>query len=450
MENIIKYKDNLQFFSNYSSVAENYGMFSKQITMTGPDGSSDVYLVFGINPIPDDVNPVEIINRNKRNENIFYPENFAIALYDENPLVVWERITIYLAYAEFMCSLYEQFDTPLPEAIRSDELMELKNFYCNQNNPAFDMETRNNYADGIREFFKNERTKSKFSKEWKKFYRSEMYDENKSFAKNFITFLKRNEPETNLDVLLESNSNLKKVYISEHHYKEFHEIIKKNYPNLKYSVSDLKVVDKGLIVDPDTKEAVLTQFGKTVTQEEYDKICEERFYIDGFACLDNLTPSYFEGRDLFYKASDENIIASVANNIAFRWVKCVSLEFLQKKGKVDCIDIPVSQMKNFFVTMKQYDIPFSIDNSVDRKPNFETLHILYNTADYEKIKKIIAGLTLAQMSLAHVSIGDVSFQIDINKVDSLITNAASRLNSKTNSCLNIDSDKIKNNIDLTI
>ncbi len=71
-------------------------------------------------------------------------------------------------------------------------------------------------------------------------------------------------------------------------------------------------------------------------------------------------------------------------------------------------------------TMKQYDIPFSIDNSVGSKPNFNMLHILYNEQDYNKVMKIVDGLTLAQISLAHISMGDVQFQIDINK-ENLLT-----------------------------
>lgn len=84
-------------------------------------------------------------------------------------------------------------------------------------------------------------------------------------------------------------------------------------------MSEKRVVDQGLIVDPETNKPVVTQYGLTVTDEECDKICDARFAIDGFKCLDGLNPSYFEGRDLIYKVSDENIIASVLNDICYRY-----------------------------------------------------------------------------------------------------------------------------------
>ncbi len=426
MNEIIGYENNLQLFYNFNDVAKDYGLYSKQVTIANPGSRPDVYLVFSVNPIKDNVNPVEIVNRVNRNDNLFYPESFAVSLYDENSLLVWEKIMNYLSRAEFMCDLYSEFETPLPKTIRNDELEELAKFYCGQHNPNYDAATRQDYAEGIREFFKSERSKSKFSKDWQEFYRSELFDENKSFAGNFLAFLKRDEPETDIDILLESNHNLKKTYLSEHKYKEFREIIKTQYPDVKYNVSDKKVVDKGMIVDPKTNKCVKTQFGLTVTDQEYDRICEERFSSEGFDCLKDLNPSYFEGRDIVYKASDENIIASVINNLCFRWAKCPSLEDMQKRGKLSRIDIPVNQAMNFYLTMKEYDVPFYIDNDVNRKPNFDVIHVLYNTSDCKTVEGIVTGLTIANMSLAHVSMADARFDIDVGKVDMLIKEAKER------------------------
>lgn len=427
MNEVAGYNNNLQLFYNSNDVAKEYGLYSKQVVVPNPAGRPDIYLVFGVEPIKDDVNPVEIINRNSRNTTLFYPKDFAVSLSECNALLAWERISTYLAYAEFMCTLYDEFDTPLPKTIRTDELTELAKFHSHQNDPNFDVATRKQYADGIRDFFKNEKPKTKFKKEWQEFYRSELFDTDKSFAKNFLTFLKRGDPETELDVLLESSDNLKKVYVSEHRYKEFLETIKSRYPDVKFSASDKKVVDKGLIVDPKTKKRVVTPYGKSVTDEEYDKICEQRFAVEGFNCLDGLDTAYYEGRDIIYKASDENIIASVLNDISFRWAKCPSLEEMQSNGRLKVIDIPVNQMKNFYVHMQKYGVPFCIDNDANRKPNFEVLHVLYNATDHDTVMKLVTGLALATMSMAHISIDPgASFEVDINKVDNLIKSAENK------------------------
>lgn len=426
MNEIANYKNNLQLFYNADEVAKEYGLYSKFVTVSNYSDKPDIYLVFSLNPIKDDVNPVEIINRNNRNTNLFYPEGFAVNLSEENPLLAWENISNYLGHAEFLYELYSRFDVPLPKKVRVGELEDLKTFYCGQNNVNYDMDTRKKYADGLREFFKEESSRGKFAREWQEFYRSELFDGDKSFVKNFISFLHRDNPETKLDVLLESSDDLKKIYVPEHRYKEFREVIKDKYPDVKYSVGEKKVVDKGVIVDPKTNKSVATQFGFGVTAEEADRICDARFSVDGFKCLDGLDVSYYEGRDIYYKASDENIIASVLNNITLRWAKCSSLESLQEKGDIKQIDIPEGQMKNFYATMKQYGVDFYVDNDVNRKPNFDVVHVLYNAADHEKVAKIVTGLTLANISLAHVTPEDIAYYIDIDKVDDLLTDARSR------------------------
>lgn len=423
MNEIASYENNFALFEYAGDAAKEYGLFSKMVMKPNYSGKPDVYIVFGLEPIADDVNPVEIVNRNDRNTTLFYPESFAVNISKENPLMAWEEICTYLTRAEFMCELYDEFQVPLPQKIRVDELSALITFYCGRNNPAYDMDTRKNYAKGLREFFDDENPKSKFMKSWQEFYRSELFDGDKSFISNFIKFLKRREPETSLNVLLESNFELKKVYIPEHQYEQFRRIIKEQYPDVKYNVSDLKVVDKGSIVDPASGERVVTQFGKCVTDEEYDAIMEKRFALEGFDCIDGLSVTHYEGRYLFYKACDENIISSVYNNLRLNWVKCLTAEELLKNGKVEQVEIPFSQIKNFYYGMQQAGIPFAVDNDSDNSPKLETVRILYNASDGADVGRLMTALTVANITTSHVHSDDERVHIDFNQVDYLINNA---------------------------
>ena len=425
--------NNKLLVNNYEKLAQEYGLFSKQVMVYGPTDVGVPYLVFSLYPIEGDVNPVEIINRNKRNPNLFYTKDFAVCLSDDNPLLTLSNVLEYLSYSEFMYELYEVFNTELPEVIRVDELEELVNFYNGQYNVNFDDELRTHYAEGVKAFFKKENDKGKFSKAWQKFYRSELFDENKSFPRNFLTYLKKDEPEIDIEALLESGNEIRKVYVPEHRYKEFREIIKTDFPDVKYYVSEKKVKDKGLIIDPDTGNRVNTHYGICVTDEEYDKIFEKFFSSEGFGCLEDLNPSYFEGRNVYYKASDENIIASVLNNICYRWAKCPSLNELEANGPLERVDIPSKQMKNFYVSMRRYNIPFHIDNDVERNPNFKVTHVLYNTSDREIVTNIVAGLAIANMSLAHVDITeDTKYYVDADKVGALIKKAQKKSKEMSN------------------
>ncbi len=446
MSEIAAYENNMRLFFYAEDVAKKYGIFSKFVVRPNYSDKPDMYLVFSLDPIEDTVNPVEIINRNKRNTNLFFPESHAVNINAVNPLLAWEEISYYLSRAEFMCELYREFQVPLPKKIRDDELDALITFYCGRNNPNYDMQTRRDYAAGLREYFKQELSRGKFKKEWQEFYRSELFDKDKSFVKNFIAFLKRKEPETTIDVLLESSSDLKKTYISEHHYEEFRNRIKTEYPDVKYNVSDKIVVDKGVIVDPKTNKAVKTQYGITVTDKEYDQIRESRFAVDGFKCLDGLNLSRSEGRNLFYKASDENIIASVLNDIRYRWARCHSLDVLKNRDNIEKIDVPVSQLGNFYVAVQQYGIPIVIDNDVNNNPTLDVVHVLYNSQDAELLGKLVAGITYANIYSCHVTPDDIQFDIDVDRVDALIDNAKKQIS--TNDKKVISNTKDTNDIDL--
>ena len=138
MADIVEIAESLELVNSYQKIAREYGLYVKKVFQAQPGADDREFLVFSLSPIKDDVNPIAIINRNKRNCNLFYPENFAVELHSENPLLLWEKISSYLAYAELMYELYEQFETPLPKAIRVDELSALANFYSNASNPKFD------------------------------------------------------------------------------------------------------------------------------------------------------------------------------------------------------------------------------------------------------------------------------------------------------------------------
>ena len=151
MNNIVAYEHTRQLFNYASDVAKEYGMFSRMVVKENYSGKPDMYLVFGVDPIAEDVNPIEIINRNNRSTNLFYPENFAVDINGDNPLIVWEKIVFYLSSIEVLNDLYEEFHQPLPKKIRTDELEALLSHWCGRENPEYDSATRSGYANNIKE-----------------------------------------------------------------------------------------------------------------------------------------------------------------------------------------------------------------------------------------------------------------------------------------------------------
>ncbi|MBO5323866.1 MAG: hypothetical protein J6A88_07190 [Oscillospiraceae bacterium] len=406
----------LYLVNNFRKIAKEYGVFAEKISVEHPGSEATEYIVFSLSPIQKGIDPVSIINRNNRNTTIFYPENFAVELHKGNPFSVWEKIASYLAHAEFMYEVYEEFEKPLPKAIRTDELSALVNFYNQYKNPNFDALTRGDYLNGLREFFKEEYPKSKFKREWQEFYRSELYDGNKSFWQNYRVFKKRLEPEVALDVLVGSCDDLSKVYMPEHRYQEFRSIIQSRYPEVKYYAGKKEVIDKGIIVDPKTNERVKTPYGITVTKEEYDKVMDARFAAEGFSCVDDLNVSYFEGREIIYKSSDENIIASISNAITFRWARPSTLDALKQHGLLSCIEIPNQYITTLCVDLNYSQIPFYIDNrpAISR---FGILRIVFNSQHEEHIRNVLIGLNIANVDMAHLSLNNENISFSIQPDD---------------------------------
>ena len=50
------------------------------------DTNAGVYVIASLNPILNDVDPMQIIDRNERHKSLFYPENFAIKLTNNNQI----------------------------------------------------------------------------------------------------------------------------------------------------------------------------------------------------------------------------------------------------------------------------------------------------------------------------------------------------------------------------
>ena len=176
----------LMDLNNHRKIAREYGVFSREVSVPLYGAKPREFLVFSLERISQDVSPIAIINRNERNPMLFYPKDFAVELHKENPLLLWEKVARYIAHAEFMFEIYGQYHTPLPKMIRADELDALVSFYNGAQNSTFSEQSRREYSEGLRKFFKDENPKTKFKKDWKDFYRSELYSRNQTFFKNLI------------------------------------------------------------------------------------------------------------------------------------------------------------------------------------------------------------------------------------------------------------------------
>lgn len=432
-------KNNFPMLINdIEKIFKEYNMYGNIIEykMDTLDPRAGIYAVVSIEPFINKINPIDIIERNERHDLLFFPKNFAIKITDNNRLNVINKITEYCSEAEFVNTIFKQYGKDVPKKIRKDELYPLIDMYTGSQNVNFSDELRRIHKNKLDKYFEIYSPDKDKDKEWVDFYRSEKYDANKSYLQNKLESIKREKNIVSLDVLFKGNSTIKKFTIAEHEFKIFKERIKNCYPDLEYSVSKMYTYDHGLLKDEKSP------WGKTVTFEEYSKILEDQFAIQQYDAIKNIKPSYFENRDIYYKISDEPIIARIINDIQLKYAKCNDLEMLNRRDNTLVITIPYTNFMNFVSLAKHNHIPFHIDISGRfSKPSLETVSIVINECDKEFVMNILNRIATEKVMFSH--------QIN-NKHQSLDTKVEYAKNLSQYSKLIEEKEKVANEIVNTI
>ena len=379
-------------------ICKEYNIYNKIVEYKNGtiDPDAGLYLIAGLEPIHDNVNPIDIIERNKRHSSLFFPDCFAIRLTGNNTLNIINKITAYCSEAEFIATIFKQFNKNIPYKIRKDELYPLIEMNEGAYNPNYSESMRKAHIDKLKEYFDDVAPSKDKDKEWKDFYRSEKYDGKKSHFSNLISFKKRHEQEVSLETLFKGTSSVKKITIAEHEYLRFKHYLKECYPDVDYATGKIFEVNHGML-DDDT-----SPLGKTISYEEYCEILEEKFASHQFNAIKDLKPSYFKYIDIFYKESDEVIVAKILNDIQLRYAKSNDYETLIRRDDVNIITIPYTNAMNFVSLAKSNNLLFHIDN-IGRysKPSLEYVNIVINKCDNELVKQIISRIAKDKISSSH-------------------------------------------------
>lgn len=403
-----------QLEAYFNRVCNSYDVTCKVVTKNKYAFSDDKerYLVFGARDVPDDLNVKEVYIRNARSNTLFYTDYFVVKLdVNASMLGTVEAAVSFCKTVEFLKNLYDEFKAPLPYKIRGDEIGALKEYNQGRNNLALPHEARARFEKGLRKFFKQERTRSKFLKKWRDFYRSDKLDRKASMWKMIQDFRKRDEQITDLKLLHETNDDLKTTVINEHEFTRFREDMKRLYPDVLYSVSELEVQNEGLDRRDKNRSVENVQcgpFGKLVTYEAYCAEREKRFATEGYEAIKELNPAYYETRQLTYKEIDEPYVASVLNSIRFAYAKSDGLHTVNAPGVdlVSFVDVPVSDMMNFVSLAKANKVPFYLDCfGKFGKPNFETIRVVYSPLKDEMMNQIVRRMVVEKVQFSHIKTG---------------------------------------------
>lgn len=373
------------------ALCNEYNVFGKVVERksSDPTAEPEYYIVAGMNEVPDE-DPKTIASRAERSFLLFYPYCFSLEIdEDTNPLKLIEKTVAYCKEAEFIKAIFNEFRCQVPEVIRRDELYTLKRYNDARHNDNLNGEGKQGFHRGLQRFFKNEKSKSRYKKAWKKHYRSERFDESANVFKQYLDFFRRNNPEVSLKTLHRSCDNLKLTVLNDNEYRHFKKQMKKLHPDVSYAVSDKYVVDHGMVKMP---EGVESPFGEDVTYDEYFKRLEG-FAEAGFAALENLNVSHWEFRNLTFRAADESVIATVLNPYRFGFIKDNQLDTILQLGPCDVVSIPNSEIMNFYSLARSYGLPFYIDHHNQfADSSLEYVQIVYSQATQQIMNKILNQL----------------------------------------------------------
>lgn len=275
-------------------MAAEYGLYGKLISYKAGSSAlgAGTYIVVGMEPIPENALPHMVETRIKRDSELFYPKQFAIKVDKDNVAVALDETFEYMRDAEFIKRLYARFDAKVPYRIRTSELSGLKNWCEGIDNEEAGTEFKRRCEKGLHAFFKNEKTRQDSEK--RLFFRSSRYDEEAGLRQRMNDYKTRDSSIVRLPVLMKGYGRIGKKVVTGFDLKPFLKFMHDCFPDVLLSVSDKEVIDYGLI-------GVESERCRYVTDSEYRGVIKKRFAEEGFACINDLQPAYFEFYNVYYK-----------------------------------------------------------------------------------------------------------------------------------------------------
>lgn len=398
----------LQAAAHVRWVCRQYGLFGNIFDYTPssiPGGNRNrFYIVAGIYPeleedqVPKWLYPEDIIRKQNQNKKLFYPNIWTFDMTTApNDVCALEQLVEYLKRAEFLKVIYAEYAVELPEKLRVSEINQLIYFRDMSHNPQLDAKTLKKCRSDLKWFFKREKCKG-FRRRWLDYFRSEKFPDDKGPVAKIKGYFKRDSQITSIELLFKVNDSIRKLEMQECEYRRFAKWMKDLYPHVTYAISNISKVDHGGAGNPVETHAAI---GKRVTQEEFAEIRKERFAAEGWAALENLVPVYWEFREVYYKACDEPLIASVYNAITLEYARCTPLDDMY--GNRLLLSVPLEDFMNFVSLAKANKVKFYIDNLGDYAiPSLVDVHVVYCEHQSETIYGIMERLVNDKVSGSHI------------------------------------------------
>lgn len=392
-------------------ICREYGLYGRIVyfepTQVPESDRCRFYILAGVSedvmkdPLPNHIQPEELVRKQARNLSLFYPDCFALDMTEvKDAMKSTELLVEYCRKTEFLKSIYGEYSTPLPEKIRESEIEQLNNYQTQANNPDLSESVQERCRKGLKKFFKAENVKG-FRRRWLDYFRSEQFPRNKGPIAKILGYFRRKQQLTNIDRLVDENEDLCKIEMQEHQFKAFQKYLKEHYPDVTYAVGEKVVVDHGIETArriPGSEDVL----GKYVTCEEFDVIMKERFATEGWYAISDLRQAYWEFRDVFFKKADEPYVAAAYGAITLAFAKCDPIYELNQ-SPLHLVDISDDQIMNFVSLAKERAFKFYIDTKGDYSiPSLDYVHVVYQEHQAPVLRQIMDRMFNSKIEDSHL------------------------------------------------
>lgn len=353
---------------------------------------------YGEDPPGKNIIPKEIVQRIGRNEQLFYPGAWAVDITDGHDMTVYEDLVDYCKQAEFLSVIYSDHGLSMPEKIRFSEVEQLQTYDSASSDLSNPFEVREKCQKDLKWFFRRERSHG-FRRKWLDYFRSDKFPDDKGPVARILGYLRRNKPEIPLKQLLEINGDIDKLEMQEFEYKLFAEFMQQCYPEVSYSVGNKEIINHG--VDRPGHPPLMGV--RRITSEEFAVIRKERFAEEGWECLMDVKPSYWEFRNVYFKDIDEPQIAAAYQAVTLQYAQPNDLYELQRHGELALTKFPVTDFMNFVSLAKTNGFRFYIDKLGQfEKPSLDSVTVIFNKKQEELLEDIKARMVSDKITGSHL------------------------------------------------
>lgn len=399
-----------QMRENVKSICAEYGLYGNvyhyQPSRFENSDCNGLYIVAGTDPslaeepLPKNLRPDVIERREGQSELLFHPQAWALNLSEQaDHMHAIDKLVDYCKKTELLASMYTAYDLPLPEKIRYSEIETLRKYHSAMTDPHMSYQGREKLQKDMDWFFKREKSTG-FRRRWLDYFRSDKFPDDAGPIAKLRGYFKRNSSVVPLSRLMEVNGDVQKLQMQEFEYPLFIQYLNECFPDVTVSIGKKDIVNHG-VDKPGT--TVAPGQGRRITQEEWACTIKDRFATEGWECVKDVKPSYWEYRDVYYKEIDEAQIATAYQAITLPYAQDNDLGELNRHGNIEMISINEPDFMNFVHHAKINGVRFFIDkHGMFAKPSLKKVHVIYNSSQRDLVANIPVQIISDKVSHSHL------------------------------------------------